>query len=99
MALSSLTNTPTKLLNIIRRVLYLPRLFSRRELFLLIALLLVFLGSGSTLLGSFIMRHTVPAPKSGGTYREGSLREPKLINPIYLSNNDTDRDIAVGIVV
>jgi len=91
---SFLTNTPIRLLNIIRRVLYLPRLFSRRELFLLIALLLVFLGSGSTLLGSFIMRHTVSAPKSGGAYREGSLREPKLINPIYLSNNDTDRDIA-----
>ncbi|OGZ96193.1 MAG: hypothetical protein A3I44_04720 [Candidatus Sungbacteria bacterium RIFCSPLOWO2_02_FULL_51_17] len=94
MAPSFLTNTPIRLLNIIRRVLYLPRLFSRRELFLLIALLLVFLGSGSTLLGSFIMRHTVSAPKSGGAYREGSLREPKLINPIYLSNNDTDRDIA-----
>lgn len=36
---------------------------------------------------------TIPAPGVGGTFIEGVLWEPRLINPLYASQ-DTDRDIA-----
>lgn len=56
-------------------------------------LLLIFIASGIVLVTGLITRFTIPVPADGGTYREGLIKEPRLINPIYASNNDTDRDL------
>lgn len=32
-------------------------------------------------------------PAKGGTYREGTIGSPKLINPLYATSNDVDKDL------
>ncbi|KKU51790.1 MAG: hypothetical protein A3A28_06050 [Candidatus Sungbacteria bacterium RIFCSPLOWO2_01_FULL_47_32] len=76
-----------------RRILYFPRLFTKKEKLILGLLIIVFASSASTFLFSFFMSHTVSAPRNAGTYREGLMTRPRFINPLYLSNNDTDRDL------
>lgn len=77
-----------------KRLLYLPRLFSQQEKIIFLALLLIVISSGSFSLTRFIGRHTERVPEHGGVYREGLLKQPRLINPLFLASNDTDRDIA-----
>lgn len=73
--------------------LYLPRLFSTQEKIILTSLfLLAGLGTLTGVLHLWL-RVTVIKPASGGIYREGLLKEPRFINPVYASN-DADRDIA-----
>ena len=77
----------------LRQWLYLPRLFSRREgmrILIVGGLALVALGVLGTRL---IVRITVMRPAVSGTLREGIIREPRFINPVFASN-DADRDIA-----
>src|SRR3989344_4310803 len=76
-----------------RRILYFPRLFTKKEKLILGLLIIVFASSASTFLFSFFMSHTVSAPRNAGTYREGLMTRPRFINPLYLSNNETDRDL------
>ncbi len=45
------------------------------------------------LTSNFYIRHTEVFPKSGGSYKEGLIGQPRFINPIYLSSQDIDRDI------
>ncbi|MBU6415327.1 hypothetical protein KGQ34_03785, partial [Patescibacteria group bacterium] len=76
-----------------KRLLYLPRLFTNAEKIIFGSLFGVFIIAGIIFITELVARFTVPAPADGGTYREGLTKEPRLINPIYLSNNDTDRDL------
>lgn len=76
-----------------RRILYFPRLFTKNEKILIALLLAAFLSSSLTLATSFFLKNTVVVAASGGTYREGLIKQPRLINPLYISNNDTDRDL------
>ncbi len=46
-------------------------------------------------LGFFIYyQKTTPVPTFGGRYAEGMIGQPQLLNPIYSSANDIDRDIS-----
>lgn len=76
-----------------KRLFYLPRLFTYIEKMVLGILLLIFVVSGIVFISGILGRFTVSVPADGGTYREGLLKEPRFINPIYASNNDTDRDL------
>lgn len=76
-----------------KRLLYLPRLFTHTEKIIFGALFGIFIISGIVFITGFVARFTVSAPTDGGMYREGLIKEPRLINPVYLSNNDTDRDL------
>ena len=76
-----------------RRLLYFPRLFTRNEKILISLLLAAFLSSSLFLITSFILKNTIVTAASGGTYREGLIKQPRLVNPLYISNNDTDRDL------
>ncbi|MBI2096751.1 MAG: peptide ABC transporter substrate-binding protein [Candidatus Sungbacteria bacterium] len=78
----------------IRDWLYLPHLLGGRERALLaffVALALIS-GSAAAILG--FIKITKAAPKAGGIFREGVIRPPERINPLFLSDNDTDRDIS-----
>lgn len=76
-----------------RQWLYLPRILSTSEKTALAGFIILALASGAILAGRVYLRVTVIKPAFGGTYREGLLQEPRFINPIYASSNDTDRDI------
>jgi len=41
----------------------------------------------------FYIKNTEISPGFGGAFKEGILGQPRFINPIYLSNNDVDRDL------
>lgn len=76
-----------------RQWLYLPRLLTNREKIIIGTLIILALVSFGALFGQLYIRMTVVKPAFGGTYREGLLKEPRFINPIFASSNDTDRDI------
>lgn len=77
----------------IKKILYLPRLFSETEKRLVLLALAIGLIAVGILAGRVYFRVTVAAPAVGGIYTEGMLREPRAINPV-LASNDADRDIA-----
>lgn len=77
-----------------KRLLYLPRLFSQKEKNIFAALLIIAIASGTVSLSRFIGKNTILVPELGGVYREGLLKQPRLINPLFLAANDTDRDLA-----
>ncbi|OHA06160.1 MAG: hypothetical protein A2934_01980 [Candidatus Sungbacteria bacterium RIFCSPLOWO2_01_FULL_47_10] len=85
--------TKAKIIFWLRRILYFPRLFSQNERILLFLLGVIFFASAGTFSASFILKRTVIVPARAGIFREGLLKQPHLINPLYLSNNDTDRDL------
>lgn len=62
-----------------------------KTLFLVFAFLLVF--SGIFLSLNFYFKNTKISPTAGGSYAEGIIGQPRIINPLYLSNQDADRDI------
>lgn len=42
---------------------------------------------------NFYFTHTVLSPALGGHFKEGTMGQPRFINPLYLSTQDVDRDI------
>ncbi len=78
----------------LQRYLYLPHLFSRRERITVSIAGAIALIAGMLFLSRVYLRMTHPVPAVGGEYTEGLLREPRTINPIFFSTNDTDRDLA-----
>lgn len=72
---------------------YIPHILSRKEraMLALFAALALITGIGSATVGFYRITHD--SPQLGGTYREGVIRAPERVNPLFLSNNDTDRDI------
>lgn len=78
----------------IKQWIYFPRLLDQKEkkvLFFLITLALI---SGISLAIKVYFNITKIAPDTGESYSEGLLKEPRNINPIFISANDSERDIA-----
>ena len=65
---------------------------SEKERLVFFSLFLVFLLSGFFLQFNWFYRQTEPRPKEFGELIEGEVGQPRLINPIYLSDNDVDKD-------
>ncbi len=49
--------------------------------------------SGVFLSLNFYLKNTKISPTTGGSYVEGIIGQPRIINPLYLSTQDADRDI------
>ncbi|TSD04677.1 MAG: peptide/nickel transport system substrate-binding protein, partial [Parcubacteria group bacterium Greene0714_36] len=77
----------------IRKILYLPRILSVQEKRLYIFLFLAGVLSASVFLGRIYAGMTRPVPQVGGSYAEGVIGTPRMINPLY-AVKDVDRDIA-----
>ncbi|TSC74134.1 MAG: hypothetical protein G01um101433_1098 [Parcubacteria group bacterium Gr01-1014_33] len=75
-----------------RKILYLPRLFAPEEKRILILLIIIAALSGAGFFSRIYFAATVPVPRIGGTYTEGIIGEPRIINPV-LAVSDADRDI------
>ncbi|MEK7563692.1 MAG: ABC transporter substrate-binding protein, partial [Patescibacteria group bacterium] len=63
------------------------------ERWVLLALLLLFLGSLGILMRRFYLQHSELSPSKGGTYIEGSVGEFQPLNPWFTVQNDVNRDI------
>lgn len=64
-----------------------------REKSALVALLLTCAVSLTLSITSYISRHTILIPESGGVYREAAVGQPRYLNPILSSASDLDLDI------
>jgi ABC-type transport system substrate-binding protein len=71
------------------------RVLNKKEKELLQIAIAVFLVSSIVLGFSCYYQRTKIVPAFGGKYTEGLIGYPHLLNPIYSSVNDTDRDISL----
>ncbi|MBI2056419.1 MAG: peptide ABC transporter substrate-binding protein [Candidatus Sungbacteria bacterium] len=76
-----------------KKILYLPRILSTGEKGIFTALFFVALLSGALFFGKIYLRLTVPMHAIGGSYTEGILGEPRVINPLFASR-DAERDLS-----
>lgn len=76
-----------------RKFFYLPHILTSKEKRFFAVLIAVGILSGSLFFSRIFYAITLPAPKAGGTYTEGILKEPRAINPI-LAVSDADRDLS-----
>jgi len=73
---------------------YLPKFLSKKEKIIIIICLIAILSSLSFFLYNYYQKHCEKIPQNGGYYVEGLIGTPRYINPLYLTFNQTDRDLA-----
>lgn len=86
--------TQTSRASSIRQLRFLNHVLGKNERRLFWGAVIVFFvafGIGITALAA---PHIKGVPSNGGSIHEGLVGTPKLINPLYLSTNDVDRDIS-----
>ncbi len=71
----------------------LVRAYVQWERWIIVGLVLLFLGSLSILLFRFYRQSTVLVPAVGGTYIEGSVGTLQPLSPWFIVTNDVNRDI------
>lgn len=76
-----------------RQLRFINRVLSAQEKRLFWGAALVFFGACVFGTVDLAATRVVPVPGVGGTYTEGIVGAPKLINPLYSSLNDVDRDL------
>ena len=69
------------------------KVLSKKEQTIFLTLFAICLISLITLLTSFYINHTKIVSAIGGSYNEGVVGQPRLINPIYGETNDIDRTL------
>ncbi len=77
----------------IAKIRLLPKVLSQKERYLVIAFLLIFIGSLISLPFTVFYHYTKAIPDYGGSFSEGVVGEPHYINPLLSQNNDVDRDL------
>ncbi len=77
----------------VRKIIYLPHILLRQEKRTLACLIGIAVLAGGGLAMRAYLHFTHPVPGVGGSYTEGMIGSPRVINPLYLSR-DSDRDIA-----
>ena len=75
------------------KIRLIPKTLSRKERYLVAALVLVILGSIVAIPVTTYLHFTEKAPDYGGKFTEGMVNEPRHINPLLSQANDTDRDL------
>lgn len=68
------------------------KVLSKKEKILFFIFLFLFLGSAFYLSFNFYFENTKIVPTKGGSYREGIVGQPRIINPIY-AFSDPERDL------
>lgn len=66
---------------------------SKKEKKLFFLFFFLFVISAVFLNLNYYFKKTDVLPASGGEYKEGLIGQPRFINPLYLSDNDPDRDL------
>lgn len=78
----------------LRQLKYIKKYLTPGEVLVIRASVVVIVFSTIFLATRFYLNHLKVVPVRGGTYIEGVVGVPKLINPLYSSVNDVDSDIA-----
>ncbi|MDP1538978.1 MAG: ABC transporter substrate-binding protein, partial [bacterium] len=69
------------------------KVLNKKEKIIFFVFLFLVLGSLLFLSNSFYLKNTEIQPAKGGTYIEGLIGSPRLINPVYAQADDVDRDL------
>lgn len=72
---------------------YLPRLLNKQEKNIATLATLILVVAGVFLVGRYFYAQRAVAPSTGGSYTEGLIGSPQLINPLYASTSDVDSDL------
>lgn len=95
MAMAQVMNArETKKLPSKEQMKYLPLLLSKRERVLAATGIALIVIAGFLLIRHLINAQRVTVPAVGGTYTEGVVGAPQLINPLYADVSDVDTDLA-----
>ncbi|OGN03848.1 MAG: hypothetical protein A2655_01135 [Candidatus Yanofskybacteria bacterium RIFCSPHIGHO2_01_FULL_43_42] len=90
---SGIRGTITKRIQGKLKIRLIPKVLSRKERYIVAALILVMLGSVVAIPFTTYFHFTKKAPDYGGKFTEGMVNEPRHINPLLSQANDTDRDL------
>src|SRR3989338_10039051 len=90
---SGIRGTITKRIQGKLKIRIIPKVLSRKERYIVAALILVILGSIVAIPFTTYFHFTEKAPDYGGKFTEGMVNEPRHINPLLSQANDTDRDL------
>ncbi len=72
---------------------YLPRLLNQQEKKIALGALIIVIIAGTFLFGRYLIEQRALTPAVGGTYTEGLIGAPQLINPLYAATSDVDSDL------
>ena len=85
--------TETSRASSFRQLRFLNHVLGKNERRLFWTAFVLFVLAFSVGLGTIAIPHIRSVPSSGGSIHEGLIGSPKLINPLYASTNDVDRDL------
>jgi len=78
----------------LKQILHVKKVLTEKEKIIFFFLLLIFVVGLVWTAKVFFNRHIVQVPDIGGSYLEGEVGVPQLVNPIFSSSNDVDADIS-----
>lgn len=78
----------------LKQLKYFPRILSQTEYRIVKILFCILLVNVAFLSWRWYFWNTESVPKQGGKYTEGLIGSPQYINPMFLQNNDVDRDLS-----
>lgn len=90
----SIKDSIIRKLSLRARLRLLPKVLSRNERYVTLALLVLAIGSVLAIPFTTYLHFTTAVPAHGGSLSEGILGEPRLINPLLAPASDADRDLA-----
>src|SRR3989344_4864253 len=90
---SGIRETITKKVQNKLKIWLIPKILSKKERYVIAALILVAAGSLIAAPFTTYFHFTKEAPDYGGSFTEGVLNEPRYINPLLSQTNDTDKDL------
>jgi len=76
------------------RLRLLPKVLSKRERYWILVFILIIAGSIISIPFTAYTHYTDQVPTAGGSFSEGLIGQPKLINPLLAQTNDPDRDLS-----
>lgn len=75
------------------KIRLIPQVLSRKERYVVAAFVLVILGAVIAIPFTTYIHFTKAAPDYGNKFTEGTVNEPRHVNPLLSQANDTDRDL------
>lgn len=72
-----------------------PKVLTRNERYLILVFAAVIVGSLISIPFTTFYHFTSSVPSNGGSFIEGMVGEPRLINPLLSQTNDVDRDLTM----
>lgn len=90
----SIKEVLTRTMPLKNRLRLLPKILSKTERYLVLGLAVLCVGAFLAIPISAYYHATESVPANGGSFTEGIIGEPRLVNPLLSQTSDADRDIA-----